>query len=83
MHESQTTYSRSGKVVLANIGMCDGCGQKKSIVTVSSWGNYCSACSEDLWQQWQKRGQVDWDSRAAVMRNPDTGEPFRLQDDGT
>lgn len=81
---TESTYDKnSDKPVPAKPGVCDGCDQTKPIVMVSSWGNYCSACSEDLWQQWQKRGQADWNSRAAVPHSPDTGESFRLQDYGT
>lgn len=78
----EMTYPKgSDKPVPAKPGKCDGCGERKPIVTVSSWGNYCGACSENLWDTWQKRGQDDWDKRAKIMHPPGDETPFRLEDD--
>lgn len=80
---SETTFDKNKEgPVPAKRGICDGCNAPKPIVMVSGWGNFCRECSEDMYAQWQKRNQKDWESRSTVMRKPDTGEPFVLEDDG-
>jgi hypothetical protein len=75
------TYHRDKEQpVKAKRGTCDGCGERKPIVTVSNWGNFCSECSENIWEKWNDQGQEDWDSRTKVMRDPESGEPFKLED---
>jgi hypothetical protein len=76
---TESTYDKnSDKPVPAKPGVCEGCDQTKPIVMVSSWGNYCRECSDNLYETWQRKNKPDWESRAKGF-----DEPFELNGDGT
>lgn len=58
---SDITYDKNKEGVPepAKPGICAGCKEHKPIVMVSSWGKYCNACAEVLWDKWHNPGSKD------------------------